>query len=594
MTAPLDRTRRAMRRPSLKDIYDATALTLFERWGRSLARVFELDTALKRAGITEHPVVYASRLLLTVTLSILFITTPLSLLATYFISNIILLLVIILAAIMAPIIIFSMGLAYPSIRASDRKTLVENELPFFMSYAATLARGGVSIDKVIERVAELRIFKAIREEANRILSKIHFFGADPITAIDEEVRYHPSTRFRDIMLGYITTLKTGGDTVHYLELRTQELFEQRTREIRELTERLGSFLELYIIIGVITSITLFVFFAVSGAVSSAATGAGASGLSLPGMDLTMPALYNFVVLPMLGMMVLLMAHYSQPRTPLGYPGPYIVLITAIPMSVILFFVALWATGGSGIFSGVLGIREINSVTISTTLAVLVSAIPPWIVWARDRRGTRGLVRSTADFLRDMAEVRKTGLSPEKCFITLSKRDYRNLTPIVKRAAAALSLGTSLEKALSRALKGVREWFVIAIFRLLADSIVVGGGSPEIIDTLARFTQSLAESEELLRRRLRYYVVLPYFGIILLASTPVIIMNLLLSAAKAAETTALAPMLLVLGIGTIINAFVMGLVAGKTSEMSVAAGFKHSAFMTLIAATTTIITISSIT
>jgi len=592
VTAPAYR-RRKVQKPSFKDLYDATALALFENWGRALSKTFELDTALKRAGMAEHPVVYASRLLLTVVLAMLFVTTPLAMLAVYVSVNVFVQLILVVAAAITPLLVFGLGLAYPSMVASSRKTMVENELPFFMSYAATMARGGVSIDKVIERVAELKIFKAMRDEARRMLSKIRFFGADPITAIDEVVRYHPSTKFRDIMLGYITTLKTGGDTVHYLELRTQELFSQRTREIRELTERLGSFLELYIVIGVITSITLFVFFAVTGAVSSAAAGTGASALKMPGMDLSMPMLYNFVVLPMLGMMVLLMAHYSQPRTPIGYPGPYIVLLVTLPMAAIVFIVTLWTTGGFDLFSGHITLKVVNSATISMTMAALTASIPPWIVWMKDTRGMKGLVKSTADFLRDMAEVRKTGLSPEKCFISLSSRDYRNLTPVVKRAAAALSLGMSLERALAKALKGVREWFVVAVFRLLADSIVVGGGSPEIMDTLARFTQSLAESEELLRRRLRYYVVLPYFGIILLASTPIMIMNLLVSATGAAGTTTMAPMLLVLGLGTLINAYVMGLVAGKTSEMSIAAGFKHATLMSLIAAATTVLTTASL-
>ncbi len=592
MTAPAY-MRRASQKPTLKDLYDATALALFENWGRALSKTFELDTALKRAGLAEHPVVYASRLLLTIVLTMLFVTTPLAMLAVYSSVNVLIQLILVVSAAMAPLLVFGLGLAYPSMVASTRKTMVENELPFFMSYAATMARGGVSIDKVIERVAELKIFKAMRDEARRMLSKIRFFGADPITAIDEVVRYHPSTKFRDIMLGYITTLKTGGDTVHYLELRTQELFSQRTREIRELTERLGSFLELYIVIGVIASITLFVFFAVTGAVSSAAAGTGASALRMPAMDLSMPILYNFVVLPMLGMMVLLMAHYSQPRTPIGYPGPYIVLLITLPMAAIVFIVTLWTTGGFELFSGHITLNVVSSATISMTMAVLTASIPPWIVWIKDTRGMKGLIKSTADFLRDMAEVRKTGLSPEKCFISLSSRDYRNLTPVVKRAAAALSLGMSLEHALAKALKGIREWFVVAVFRLLADSIVVGGGSPEIMDTLARFTQSLAESEELLRRRLKYYVVLPYFGIILLASTPIMIMNLLIGATGAAGNAMMAPMLLVLGLGTLINAYVMGLVAGKTSEMSIAAGFKHATLMSIIAAATTVLTTATL-
>jgi len=227
-----------------------------------------------------------------------------------------------------------------------------------------------------------------------------------------------------------------------------------------------------------------------------------------------------------------------------------------------------------------------------TVALLILTIPPWLVHRSVLRGHKGLVKATADYLREMSEIRKTGLSPEKCIIQLSTKDFRNLTPIVSKAGAAVSLGLSLEEALRRVLRGVREWFVIAIFRFLTDSIVVGGGAPDIIDALARFTQSLSELEEELRRRLKAYVVLPYFGAIMLASSPIIIVNMLITAAGA-PAEAVAPLIGVLGVGSMINSFIMGLIAGKSSEMSVAAGFKHSALMTLITAVTILFTLAYI-
>jgi flagellar protein FlaJ len=577
------------RKPSFNELFTVASLSLFESWGARLAKSLELDKSILRAGMNVHPVIYASRTimvtlitsvtaLLSAAMAFIFVPMP-------FIARV----VVGLVALVIPISVFAMMILQPSLKASDRKSGVENELPFFMAYASTMAKGGVSLEKIIERVSTLKVFKAMKEECLRVMTYVKLFGYDPISALERVSILHPSTKFRDLMLGYTTTLRSGGDVTHYMEIRTQELFNARMNEIKSMTERLASFLELYIVLGVIMSITVFVFFSVSGTLSAVSAGRTTGTLSV---DVTMPSLYNFLVLPMLGLVVLAMIQVSQPKTPVKIMEPYVTLITLIPISVVSFFVTLFITNGSGVLRGVLGLHEVQSVIISMTVALLILTIPPWLVHRSVLKGHKGLVKATADYLREMSEIRKTGLSPEKCIVQLSTKDFRNLTPIVSKAGAAVSLGLSLEEALRRVLRGVREWFVIAIFRFLTDSIVVGGGAPDIIDALARFTQSLSELEEELRRRLKAYVVLPYFGAIMLASSPIIIVNMLITAAGA-PAEAVAPLIGVLGVGSMINSFIMGLIAGKSSEMSIAAGFKHAALMTLVTAATILFTLAYI-
>jgi flagellar protein FlaJ len=577
------------RKPSFNELFTVASLSLFESWGARLAKSLELDKSILRAGMNVHPVIYASR-----TIMVTLITSVTALLSAAmafifapmpFIARV----VVGLVALVIPISVFAMMILQPSLKASDRKSGVENELPFFMAYASTMAKGGVSLEKIIERVSTLKVFKAMKEECLRVMTYVKLFGYDPISALERVSILHPSTKFRDLMLGYTTTLRSGGDVTHYMEIRTQELFNARMSEIKSMTERLASFLELYIVLGVIMSITVFVFFSVSGTLSAVSAGRTTGTLSV---DVTMPSLYNFLVLPMLGLVVLAMIQVSQPKTPVKIMEPYVTLITLIPISVVSFFVTLLITNGSGVLRGVLGLHEVQSVIISLTVALLILTIPPWLVHRSVLKGHKGLVKATADYLREMSEIRKTGLSPEKCIVQLSTKDFRNLTPIVSKAGAAVSLGLSLEEALRRVLRGVREWFVIAIFRFLTDSIVVGGGAPDIIDALARFTQSLSELEEELRRRLKAYVVLPYFGAIMLASSPIIIVNMLITAAGA-PAEAVAPLIGVLGVGSMINSFIMGLIAGKSSEMSIAAGFKHAALMTLVTAATILFTLAYI-
>ena len=574
---------RRYKTPTIGEVFTAISLSFFESWGRSLVKTFELDKAIDRAALSIHPVKYAATTIALTVFTAIFCALAVVLLYFFAPPPLIYMVIAILIAAIIPILVFSYRLSYPSILASIRRVEVENELPFFMAYISTMVRGGYSFEKIVERVSQLRVFKAIRREAQRIITRIKMFGDDPVSAVENVAIRHPSSRFRDTMLGYTTTLRSGGDVVHYLEIRTREIFEARTNEVKAIMGRLQSYLEVYIIFGVIVSVTLFVFFAVSGALTAAQAMRSPGEVSIS-MDISMPSLYNFFVLPLMGIGIIFAIHLNQPRTPISYGKVYTFLFTLIPASIAVFIVTLIFTGGIDIFlySAPLSLRIARSIIISATTAVLTLSIPTWFLYRSMVKGYRGVIKSTADFLRDLSEVRKTGLSPEKCVLMLSSRDYRSLTPIVSRAATALSIGFSLEDALRRALRGVKEWFVVASFRFLADSIIVGGGSPEVIDVLARFTQILSELEEETRRRMRTQVILPYFGAVMLATMPIIILYMLLTMANISLETA-APLVMVIGLGNIINSFIMGLIAGKASQTTIAAGFLHSAILSIISA-----------
>lgn len=584
---PLSTTARTFRptpppRITYGDIFTAFALSYFESMGRSLAKSFELDKVLSKAGLAIHPVKYGARLIAVTVLAavftvVLFTVTALSLHLTP-----IQLVIGIMIAVLTPIMVFTAGLAYPYVLTTLRRSNVENELPFFMAYVATMVRGGYSLEKVIERVSQLKVFKAIRDETRRVVTRVKMFGDDPITALEKVASAHPSSKFRDIMLGYATTLRSGGDVLHYLEIRTRELFEARATEVRNILNRLMSFLEVYIIFGVVVSVTLFVFFAVNAAISAAQAARAPGELASVNIDVTMPSIYNFFVLPVMGVAIAMTIHINQPRTPIGYTETYLTLLTWLPISVAISVVVLVITGGMRALEGEVGLGEIKSIIFALAAGLVTVSLPPALKYRSIVRMRKGLVSATADFLRDISEIRKTGLSPEKCIILVSNRSYRTLTPIVERAAAALSIGLSLEESLRKALKGVKEWFVVASFRFLTDSIVVGGGSPEVIDTLARFVQVLSELEEETRRRMRTQVVLPYFGAVMLASIPLIILYMLLTIARV-SIASVSPLVFVLSVGSLINSYIMGIIAGKASQATVAAGFIHAAILTLFTA-----------
>ena len=224
------------RKLSTSLIIDSFALLLFRRRAEQLVRKFRLDESIEKAGMSIHPVLYVSRLLFTM-LIIGVVLGTLSVIVFIISSSTIIKVLVILATTLTPFIVLGIGISYPSAKASSRANAVDNEFLFFAAYMTAMAYAGVAPEKVIERLAELRVFKALREEALRILRDVKIFGKDILSALERNAASHPSRMYRDFMLGCLTTIRTGGDVRHFLEIRTQELFQARMEDLRSRAEK---------------------------------------------------------------------------------------------------------------------------------------------------------------------------------------------------------------------------------------------------------------------------------------------------------------------------------------------------------------------
>jgi flagellar protein FlaJ len=121
--------------------------------------------------------------------------------------------------------------------------------------------------------------------------------------------------------------------------------------------------------------------------------------------------------------------------------------------------------------------------------------------------------------------------------------------------------------------------------ILIDSIDVGGGAPEVLDTVTTFMEDLEEMEREKRATLRPLMLVPYMTAMMLIVLIVILVmfmrNLLQIARIYISLSEFVHMFLP---PVVIIAIISGLVAGKISDGTVAAGFKHAmimAAMTLI-------------
>ena len=137
------------------------------------------------------------------------------------------------------------------------------------------------------------------------------------------------------------------------------------------------------------------------------------------------------------------------------------------------------------------------------------------------------------------------------------------------------------------LKRTISSMVQIVMFLLVETIDVGGGTIAMIESLARFNNLTQDVEKEKKMSVRPYVLMPYLASILLVATTVMMMSLTTgigvdpSGVTTTTNAGASMMQSVFMTAVIFNSYLIGIVAGKISEESVAAGFKHAAILVLI-------------
>ncbi|MGC9203191.1 MAG: type II secretion system F family protein [Thermoproteota archaeon] len=496
-------------------------------------------------------------------------------------------------ALLIPVAIFLLLFYYPKLRATDKSSALENETPFAAAYIAVMSTGGISPYVSITRLGRFYLLPSLREFARILEIKVNGLGLDPVTAIEDVAKNLPSQEFKELLLGYASTLRVGGDVVHFLMRRTELLFQRSLATLKIIGERMGQIMEIYMVVAIIFSLGIYSIFTVGVSLSSIMP-AGAMGFFGSGAALF---LFGYVIMPMISVVFLWFIDVTQLKQPSEDYSPYIVyLATFVPTLVVL----------GTVFSLSFIIEPLGNIelikilrspvvmlcnylnlpygfesTVGLALTLMIGTIPAAIYQAYIDFLEGGIEYEMANFLRDLVEVRKSGLSPEKCIINLSERSYGKLSKHLKLMARQLTWGVSFSKVYETFSKSIRNWLAKAMFFLLIDSIEVGGGMPETLETLASFNETMIQSEREKAESMKPLAVIPYIGsgtLVLVIVVLLAFFNSILSIAHSGIPY--GNMVMALLPPVIVQSYLMGLVSGKVATTKTSQGFKHAIFLVL--------------
>ena len=491
-------------------------------------------------------------------------------------------LIIIPATLLIPIAIVAFGVLTPKTGATNRIAGLKIEIPYASMYISVMASGGLSPYESLLRMRGLDLLPQMQKEVARIETIALSTGVDPVTAIEMATRQVNIQEYNELLLGYASSLRTGGDTLHYLNNQTKNMFLSLGSRMKAMGENMGMLMETYTIIGILGVLGIFLMFVV--------------GMSLPmaGVSIspTQFFFFSFVGMPFLAFLFIYACDAAQISYPISNFKTYLIFLCFAPIGifaatqfVLPFFdksftiipqmpaFITWIRSSFGFAQG-------TEAPIGLGIALILMCIPgaavDYLLVERDKSIQNGVVQ----FLRDLVETRKSGLSPERCIDALSGRNYKGFSSYLKMINLKLNWGYPIRQIYSEFQGKVRNWLALMNVYLFIDTLDVGGGSVESLESLANFAESSKRLEDEKRALLMPLIMVPYIGMALLVGSTVMFLSFFAGQTMGVTIPA-AELYKTLLTPLCLHAFTCGLVTGKMTSGRVSAGFKHAMLLVLV-------------
>jgi flagellar protein FlaJ len=280
---------------------------------------------------------------------------------------------------------------------------------------------------------------------------VALFGMDQSSALNSLAISHPNTQFRNLLLGYVSMQKSGGDVCLYMERKSEEFLNDckfRFFKYASFAETIGeATLVLLSILPVLLVMSSFLL--------------GQDSLRvMTGM--------SFVLIPTLTATLIIIINNIQPKTydSIGF-GWFSLIIGAV--------------------SGTFGFFIVRETWFALALASFAAAVANFVFLSRQFAEISMMQGALTDFFRDVTEYRKIGIAIPIAIMRISKeRTYNKFfNSVLQEISLKISYGMNFATILDSL--RIRSWHTRISFFILAKITESGGGTPQILEQLTDFS-----------------------------------------------------------------------------------------------------------
>ena len=177
---------------------------------------------------------------------------------------------------------YAVQISYPDIVARGRKSKIDIDLPYAISYMQALSTAMPPFEMLRRIYEESDMFGEVSREFGMVIRDVELFGDDLITAMRNLQRTTPSTNLRDFLNDLGIVFDSGGDVSSYLGAKTEYYREQAKRELDLVLKTIEIMAEVYVSAFVAGPIALIIMIVAQGMTNS------------QGMDWILPSMYVLI------------------------------------------------------------------------------------------------------------------------------------------------------------------------------------------------------------------------------------------------------------------------------------------------------------
>jgi len=515
-------------------------------------------------------------------------------------------LTMLLAVILIPAGVFVCLYYYPQLEAQGRKTKIEMDLPYAITYMQALS-STITLYDIFRSVYDAAdLYGEVSKECGLIVRDVELFGEDLLTAMENTIAVTPSENFRELLNDLMLVYRSGGNLTNFFNAKSESYRELARQELEALLQFLEMIAEIYVTAFVAGPIAIIIMLVAQNL----------SGQSQ--MEGIMPLMY--IGLP-LGAIVLIFILYillppdnlnisrrevrdSEYGSEILAPGTktepdaaflkqlnsrkQMLRLLDIVKHPIKFFISDYSIGlvigcllaGLVFLSYLLGSFAAVFPTFTFQALICVMAIaamfPLMTAYEIRRRYVNRVETQLPEFLREIADMRDIGMTLQGAIFMISGNKTGVLSSEVKVVSEELRYGSSLSGALVRMEERIGLVSVKRAISLLVKASEVTDYIREIL------TIAIADLEHYLKMKSKrlnvsfVYLAVIYlsFGIYLYSAYQ---MNVAFISSFSAydisfDLTSNKTDMFHIGI---ILAFFSGIMAGQLSANSILCGLKHS-------------------
>lgn len=230
-------------------------------------------------------------------------------------------------------------------------------------------------------------------------------------------------------------------------------------------------------------------------------------------------------------------------------------------------------------------------SIINVLAIFIFIFPVVMVKYEEYLKVKNMEDIFPVFLRDFVGTIRGGMTVPHAFERISKNDYKELNPYIKRMSAQMDWGIPIEKVLLKFAKQSKSKLIARIVSSVIESHRFGGN---LADTFEALSATSVEVDKLRQERRLYmnsqmmtgYIVFFVFLSVMIALSKFLVPSLsevnpgqlTLGTIQAPQVDISAEYKVIFRNLILIQGLFAGLTVGKMAEGATISGVKHSVFM----------------